>query len=548
MKVKEGYVLGCSQPKGHASGCYFDRRIDDPLDDQTNAPQPTVLPDPERDTAEAFPVGSFVQEELDARGWTIPDLAKRMGGDAKINELAVEIMIHCWDEPSLRLGQETAEKLAQAFGTSPGLFIGLDAAYRMWRERMETKPVTQNEPSSDSIAYQSDAQTAQLAVLPDHDDWENKVHQPEVVGTITATPVRASSDSIAPVGLGKREEDKKEPTDEEVWLANRNGEVITHFFEPGGALYEPESAAPVGLGMQEESREFCPHCNPCTHDGKGCREPYGDDGVKWPYGRPESAASVQPSDGGSHRTTMEIKPNGNDESSNGNTDEEGRDSTLARSDALHAGGAQSGSCNHNDEKRVIESGGSTNRVAASVGSGEREAIEYFEVHRPLHPTDRRHVDALIAAAVDSVRYTVCPVCADVGVPSPAVDYRKALEEALKVVADQAEDEVLWFQAETAPEAFLQIALRRLHHAVEGESLAAQAPKDATPGDETERCCDGEFSHTNACVRRSRGEICFYCGAGIGKHRREGEGTCHKCDPITPGGAAFDKYGEWKDRP
>ena len=27
-----------------------------------------------------------------------------------------------------------------------------------------------------------------------------------------------------------------------------------------------------------------------------------------------------------------------------------------------------------------------------------------------------------------------------------------------------------------------------------------------------------------------GEFCQYCGAGIGKFRREGEGTCPRCDP------------------
>ena len=26
------------------------------------------------------------------------------------------------------------------------------------------------------------------------------------------------------------------------------------------------------------------------------------------------------------------------------------------------------------------------------------------------------------------------------------------------------------------------------------------------------------------------EFCEYCGAGIGKFRRKGEGTCEKCDP------------------
>ncbi len=29
----------------------------------------------------------------------------------------------------------------------------------------------------------------------------------------------------------------------------------------------------------------------------------------------------------------------------------------------------------------------------------------------------------------------------------------------------------------------------------------------------------------------RREFCEYCGAGIGEHRREGEGTCRICDPT-----------------
>ncbi len=47
--------------------------------------------------------------------------------------------------------------------------------------------------------------------------------------------------------------------------------------------------------------------------------------------------------------------------------------------------------------------------------------------------------------------------------------RGELEAAKSVAAEQAEDEGLWFVAETAPEAYLQQALRRLHAAVEGEA-------------------------------------------------------------------------------
>lgn len=46
--------------------------------------------------------------------------------------------------------------------------------------------------------------------------------------------------------------------------------------------------------------------------------------------------------------------------------------------------------------------------------------------------------------------------------------RSAMAVARMIVGEQAEDEGLWFDAQTTPEAYLQQALRRLHAAVEGE--------------------------------------------------------------------------------
>ena len=45
----------------------------------------------------------------------------------------------------------------------------------------------------------------------------------------------------------------------------------------------------------------------------------------------------------------------------------------------------------------------------------------------------------------------------------------ALEDPQEVAAEQAEDEGLWFEAQTAPEGYLQEALRRLHKAIEDGS-------------------------------------------------------------------------------
>ena len=44
--------------------------------------------------------------------------------------------------------------------------------------------------------------------------------------------------------------------------------------------------------------------------------------------------------------------------------------------------------------------------------------------------------------------------------------RKVVEDIRTLVDEQAEDEGLWFEAATAPEAYLQQELRRLHEAVE----------------------------------------------------------------------------------
>ena len=43
-------------------------------------------------------------------------------------------------------------------------------------------------------------------------------------------------------------------------------------------------------------------------------------------------------------------------------------------------------------------------------------------------------------------------------------------EILKLVKEQAEDEGLWFEAQTAPEAYLMQELRRLHAVIESSPL------------------------------------------------------------------------------
>jgi plasmid maintenance system antidote protein VapI len=87
------------------------------------------------DLAQAWPVGHFIQEELEARGWTTADLASRMGGETakerSLDRLGVEFLIAV-DSPDLTLGIAGSEKLGKAFGVSPQYFLNLEKTYRAW--------------------------------------------------------------------------------------------------------------------------------------------------------------------------------------------------------------------------------------------------------------------------------------------------------------------------------------------------------------------------------------------------------------------------------
>ena len=80
--------------------------------------------------AEVFPVGEFIRDELRARGWSVCDLAGKMGGDPDVNHCALDLVMLAPD-PKYPLGEEMAHQLAGAFGTSADLWENLD---RAWRE------------------------------------------------------------------------------------------------------------------------------------------------------------------------------------------------------------------------------------------------------------------------------------------------------------------------------------------------------------------------------------------------------------------------------
>ena len=80
--------------------------------------------------AEVFPVGQFVREEMDARDWSIGEMARRMGGTDH-DRCVLELILYL-DDPSMRLDRSTAEKIAKAFGTDVELWLNLDEQYRAY--------------------------------------------------------------------------------------------------------------------------------------------------------------------------------------------------------------------------------------------------------------------------------------------------------------------------------------------------------------------------------------------------------------------------------
>ncbi len=48
-------------------------------------------------------------------------------------------------------------------------------------------------------------------------------------------------------------------------------------------------------------------------------------------------------------------------------------------------------------------------------------------------------------------------------------------------------------------------------------------------------------------KKKKREFCVYCGAGLGEHRREGEGTCPKCDLSMMPSAYDDKFADLRHK-
>src|SRR5690242_10478878 len=73
--------------------------------------------------ARPFSPGSYLQEELEARGWSQADLAEILGRPVRlVNEIVLA---------KRAVTPDTAQGLAAALGTSAQLWMNLESAYRL---------------------------------------------------------------------------------------------------------------------------------------------------------------------------------------------------------------------------------------------------------------------------------------------------------------------------------------------------------------------------------------------------------------------------------
>lgn len=92
----------------------------------------------EYQAAEVFPPGEFIREELEARSWPQADLAEIIDSTPRhVSELV---------SGKRAVTPETARKLAEVFGTSAELWLGLEADYQLSLSRGKAEDDREGEP------------------------------------------------------------------------------------------------------------------------------------------------------------------------------------------------------------------------------------------------------------------------------------------------------------------------------------------------------------------------------------------------------------------
>lgn len=81
--------------------------------------------------AEVFPVGEFLADELEERGWTQAEFAEILG---RPPQFVSEII-----SGKKEITRESAAQIAAAFGTSPDVWLNLQNAYLLWQQAADRR-------------------------------------------------------------------------------------------------------------------------------------------------------------------------------------------------------------------------------------------------------------------------------------------------------------------------------------------------------------------------------------------------------------------------
>lgn len=80
------------------------------------------------ETSKGFHVWEYLEEAMQAQGHTLESLAEAMGGDPRVNLLTLYLV--SGQDERLVLGQEAADGLGKALGTSSEVWLNFDTAWR----------------------------------------------------------------------------------------------------------------------------------------------------------------------------------------------------------------------------------------------------------------------------------------------------------------------------------------------------------------------------------------------------------------------------------
>ena len=84
-------------------------------------------------SVEPFPPGEFIQDELNARDWTQDDLAEVMGRTRQHVSRLIK--------GQTAIGPDSARELAEAFGTSPEMWMNLQTSYELSKSACEDRQI-----------------------------------------------------------------------------------------------------------------------------------------------------------------------------------------------------------------------------------------------------------------------------------------------------------------------------------------------------------------------------------------------------------------------